>query len=390
MNLIKRNYIYVYLLTLTLVLIGCGKKLEDSKDKNPKSSTPETEVSDYNIVQDLRDELYQAITSNDTLMTEHAYDRNESVDFKFENGETPLTLAIKLAKTEIVSFIIEKTKNLNLRNASGQTALIISLQMQKTYSLNQLIKNKVDLNHTDSNGIAPLMYAYAYSKERTILKLLKYGANGNIKDTSEVPFKKLLAQKKYIKAWNLLSNINSVNENPLSSLELIKAIESNNLLFIEYVLLNSEDYSELLKEENFLFNAINIDTKKKRKEVLRLLLKYGANPNNSDKILPLIHSIVFEQPETMSLLFAYSANPLTIDHNNRKSLGYAVELGNFEMVKQVYKQIIRKYQRNWSINLYKERREACVYLPSKYTIRNNSSLNKKEVKKIQNYLNCNN
>jgi ankyrin repeat protein len=366
---------------------GCGKKIEDSKEASPASPTTESEVADYNIAEDLKEELYRAIISNDTLLTEHAYDRNKTVDFVFENGETPLTLAIKYSKTEIISFIMEKTLDINFKNYSGQTPLIISLKMKKIHALNKLIKAKADLNCTDGNGIAPLMYAYEYTNERTIIKLLKYGARGNIKDISDNSFKSLLKEKNYKTALKLLSNINSVDT--LSNLELVQAIDSKSTHFIEYVLFNHDDYNELIKNENFLFNAMTIEDKSKRKSVLRLLLNYGSSPNSNDKLLPLVQSIIFEQPETTSLLISYNADPLIADNNDRTPLSYTVELGNFNIMKMIFLEIVRKRQFSSRINLYKIKRDACLYLPSRSTIRNNTSITKRNVKKIKTFLNCN-
>ena len=98
----------VLTLSLVMALVGCGKKSDDTAKKvviEDRTPPQRTIVDDKS-----QKELSDAILSNDSLLVDYALEENESIDYLFVDGETPLTKAIKNANNIIITKLINRSK----------------------------------------------------------------------------------------------------------------------------------------------------------------------------------------------------------------------------------------------------------------------------------------
>lgn len=137
------------------------------------------------------------------------------INFKNENGETPLHLATKLELSEICSILIQKKADLNAKdkegntplhlaalsdseemcklllkngapiqakNEKGQTSLHITIANNNKKACKFLIKNKADLNAKNNKGATLLHWAAQTNDKELCELLLEHDADINVQD----------------------------------------------------------------------------------------------------------------------------------------------------------------------------------------------------------------
>ncbi len=148
-----------------------------------------------------------------------------------KDGVTALSLAISYAQHETIPLLLQAGANPNIRNNAGKTPLYYATDSNTVRSL---LEAGAEPNIRDNAGKTPLYYAM---DSNTVRSLLEAGAEPNMRDSKgQTP---------------LLSMLSYLNNN-----SHFYAVDSGDL------------YSE---------------TREDAKEVITFLLKYGADPNISDK-----------------------------------------------------------------------------------------------------------
>lgn len=323
-----------------LCFLSCGKKLEDSpKDANNDISEVEQQKTIQTIDESLKQRLYLAIDSNDSLLVESALREIPSVDFLFVDGQTPVIKAIKESKASIIAKIIEKSTELNLKNKDGETALIRAIKQGNLFATRLIIKKKADLDLTDANGVSPLLHAVYTSSQQMALSLIKHGASLKASENKGEDIEALVARFGLDQLAELVPLIN--NHSTPSNKMLRDAIKSANTNFVEYLLINHNEYKDLMAKRNTLITAMNIDEPNKRKQMLKTLLSKGANPNHSEGVLPLIHAVEQEQLDSVNVLILY-ADPFLTDDLELTALHYAVEQNNYALTEKIYRNMLEK------------------------------------------------
>lgn len=371
---------FVSSLLVTALFISCGKELKDTKKEPSLGSTqPSAQTEVDNVA---RQTLYYAIESNDGLQVESILGQNLNVDFQFVDGETPLIMAIRKARTDVIVQILNKTKNLDLKNAKGETPLIKAIKNNNTFVVRLLSNRKVDLNLADDAGLKPLEHAIYKSNQQLVLNLIKNGADIHIVPADQKSVMELAEHFQLTEVMELLPLIE--NHTEVSSKMLNDAIKSGNHNFLEYLLINHREYRDLIRERNVLITAMNINSQSDRERMLKTLLAKGADPNNNEGVLPLIHAVESEQQESVETLLLY-ANPFLTDDMNLTALHYAVELNNYAIVEKVYLNMVAKSTTDIQNNLSLIVTGACQSRPRIRRPTNQQALN---LRYITNLLRC--
>ncbi|XP_005098014.1 ankyrin-1 [Aplysia californica] len=103
------------------------------------------------------------------------------VDRKFQNGFTPLMMAVNDGLEEVVGFLLEAGANPNISTTNNLTALILATRCQSVNILQLLLKNGANPNEPDPdlNGHVisyPLFWAISRGHLQHIRLLLQHGA----------------------------------------------------------------------------------------------------------------------------------------------------------------------------------------------------------------------
>lgn len=373
---------HISIASLLFILVACGNDIEEnSKAKNPEPLREEPIQTNEQSSETDRIELLIAINSNDTLIVEQSIDKFPDLNFHFANGETPLTYALKKSKNEIISIIANKRQSLNKANQQGLTPLNIAIQRNKIYIIEKLLSFDLSLHTANIHGKYPLDYALDNTTEKTLLRLIHLGAI-----TTDDKFYDKLINKGYQQAAKLYKFTLTLDDrNDHTADDLIMAIKSEGTENIKYILggLNTKI---IINSENFLFEAQNIENQSTRIKVVELLLKNNVDPNTEDIMSPLVQAIILglSDKEVLTLL-KYGADVTILDSNKRLPISYAVEIGNTSLVNIL---IEDAQQRLSNDEMLLHNKHGCYYLPSKVQIRKSKNLKTRNIKAINNSLEC--
>ena len=104
-------------------------------------------------------------------------DRNIPIDFRFNNGATPLVVAAEEGRFDVVEFFIESGANLNARNDHNYSALHWAAFHGHEDIVVLLLRNGADANIKDSTGSTPLALAISRGHRLIAAELISCGAH---------------------------------------------------------------------------------------------------------------------------------------------------------------------------------------------------------------------
>ena len=354
------------------ILFSCGKKIED-RDLTPSSASAQIETStqegNETVSQknnDLQEALFNAISNNDTNLVKSSLKEDPQVDYLFENGETPLTLAIKKAKNEIISLIIKNSQDIDLKNRDGKTAIHLAVSQRKFLAFSNLIGKNAKIDLHDNDNLTPLHYALITQVERFILTLLTYGADFKMKNTKEntknsyslIDKLQELDFKKSIELIRLIENHDNMESD-----RFISAVSLGNTNFVNYLLVNFSQYKEFIKETNIINIAIDIEDPQLRYSMVDMLLNWGANPNINSTTPPLIYAAKRNEIKIIESLIIYGADIFIQDENELNVLDWSVSLLNDSIIKLIFSPLKNTNDEKYRLKIDKVFDNACKMLP---------------------------
>jgi len=330
----------------TVLFISCGKEIKETAP--PVVSTFQVDKpAEIKISDKLKELLFNAIKGNDTLLVDYALNESEHIDYQFKNGETPLTLALYIAKTEIITKIIIKTKNFNLKNKKMNTPLHAAVKMKNFFILNLLLKKDININSIDKFKNTPLNDALYKRVPKFIIKLLIYGADTRIN--------KRVEQGLLINNQEIKSLVKLINEPKKISNQLLnQAVKNGDINAVEYFLENFTGYQEILKKRNLLLTALNIESPKVRSIMMDQLLRRGANPNNQEGIAAIIRAVILEDTDAVAQLINYGADLTAVDDEELTALDYAFNSSNYRLVRVINATLFKEFENENDGQRYRE------------------------------------
>lgn len=331
-------------LILLMIITGCGKKPKDSKGINPNIETTESTISIEGL-----NKLQNALRARNLKEFESLLNLKEiSLNHIYEDGETLLTLAIKMNLPDFVEALIESNTDINAINIIKETPLLVAARMGREGIAKRLILAKAKLNEVDSEGNTALLVSIKNGHQGIALTLIHNQADIRINNNQNYDALKLAEYKNLNTVADLLRSIIqgtiSVPEmEHLRTLFKLGDIKNLNPLLTEYPELIRK-YDEELNPYLIIINNQSHDT---ARDIFYLIDTYGANPNGSSKVetSPLIESVKIKNSSFVSF---FSTRPdVNIDRrdNNKKTaLIHAVELNHLEIVKILMnKSPLKKY-----------------------------------------------
>lgn len=366
----------LFILTLSLgLIIGCGKKVEETSNGSATTSTTENALEGQagNIALK-RTELLNAIHSNDLNLVKQAIVDNPDLIFRFEDGESPLTKAIKVSKSEILQALIGTSQAINFANSRGEIPLnlvIKSPELQRDKKLDlvkMMITKNAKINNRNAQGLTPLVSAIIFNLEEIGITLVKRGANIELNGTTRITpldLAKKYGLDKLAELIQLISNHDQVKKSTL-----VNAMSNTQISFIHYLLINYPEYIELIDKENLLIRALSLSDKGTRLRLLAYFLDRGAKVDGTSQKTPLMFASNMQHDSSLLSVAKLIKNGADLIKRNRygnTAIIMAVQKLNSRIVERLYNAIRRKrdsadddQKQKYQIVLD----EACNFLPS--------------------------
>lgn len=251
------------------------------------------------------DLLFKAIADNDlTLMENFNKISPEIINQKDEAGYTPLLLAAKNNRPELLIWLLENGADPNLSNAKGENAVTIALKNGNIH----LLKNLHRFQYLDwknrENSFTDNALLYALENDNVLI----------VKDFLEV--------KNYLPDYAFQDTGVPI---------LVEAVFNDATGVVDYLLSKTAN-------PNIRFDTrpvLSIAAMFGQYEICKLLLKAGANPNETDGPLttPLMFAAEEGHAHVVQLLLENGANPHAKDLSNQTAYDKAVNNNRIDVVR---------------------------------------------------------
>ena len=339
------------LLSLALfvtTLISCGKNLENSKTTN----SSDTFVAEQSIgLESDRKDLFSAIRSNQFFFVKHTLRAFESLSFQFEeNGETPLTEAIKSSRVDIIVELLRKGNIVNLENQFSEIPLILILKSMRMdrYTKRDLILNllskDVDINKKGINGFTAIKTAIEEKQENIAKLLIIRVANISESYNDGTDLLSLADESGFETLSSLMSK--AKEKSTINVENVSRAIEKADLEILKFYNHKGSQLKTLIDKQNLLIEVLKVKNKKERLKLLKFLLstvKVSASGNPTASVSPLIFAAKQKESShknSISKLIQFEVDLYTTDVNGMTALDVAARKLNRDSLEKIYERLV--------------------------------------------------
>ena len=214
------------------------------------------------------------------LLIQHGADIEKRVD-----GMTSLAHAVRKGHLTIVKYLINNhNSNICTVNSQGQNLLMIACHKQKV-SVVKYLTAKISVNNKTPQGITALMFSVWSGDDSIVRHLVECGAQINARDCGRTTALMLGSERHYtpceVIKYLVLAGAKPDLRDKYGHTALMYAIHTGNYDKVSY----------FLTQTNVLLNTkskcgvtpLMIASRWSNLEIVRLLLKWGANPSTTDK-----------------------------------------------------------------------------------------------------------
>jgi|GEM_PF-1958169 len=332
-NQSKYRHMRITYLLFALVLVACGKKTHENSASLKKTEVQlSVEEKEFNHLKEIR----KTILNNNLLGLKIILQENPlfNLNSLLHDGETPLSLSIKLDHREIRNFLIERDVDLNRKNANQQSPLMTSIIHSKENSFKVLLDRQIDLEIKDANSETALFYAVKLKHESMALELIKRGARTDLIDFTEKSLYDLALFNQLPEVIEALKTIKQV-ENGTPTIDVFrKVVAEANYNSLKTILIRFPDLANQYEDLNPLEILTYNQDENSALRTAELLLKYKVNVDGPEKQMspPIISAIKNNKIGFFHLFINNKANLSLLDNAGKSSLIYAIEMNSVELV----------------------------------------------------------
>ena len=313
------------------------------------------------------------IVAGDEEKTREFLARKYDVNCKGDDGITPLLLAARHKRENILRMLLEQGANPRARDIEGQTTLH-QLTMLREIPISEtlidlLLRDRPPLDISDSMGNTPLMFACASGENLLARKLISHGAdvcaaklndgvtplhyavfNGNVqiipllitngadpgakRESGYTPLHDaaLGDSTDAIEQLLLAGADKEATVVPSKSTPLLSAVRSGKLACVTILLQNGVNVKA---SDSMGKTSIHLAASQGQLEMVKALLDHGADPDARDdhQETSLTGASAKGQLEVVKTLLHHGANPDARNWNKRTSLHRATIKGQLEVIK---------------------------------------------------------
>ena len=313
-----------------------GSRALQRKDLDTTTDGPKSMIMD--------EVLASAITEGDEEKTRELFAHSYDVNCKDKDGFTPLLLAARYRKENVLRLLLEKGANPGAKCNKGQTTLHLlavspELPISETM-IDLLLKTRPPFDLRDDEGVTPLMDACAAGEQLLATKLINHGANIRaISHTGRSPLHYAAWKGKAHMIPLLIANGAALeaktieNDGGCTPLHLAAGNPSDASDTVERLLQAGAD-----KEATSIYwknTPSHLAIKNHNKACLAHLLEYGANTEVSDRDgqTLLVAAAKEGELDIVKSLLDHGANLNAAASRGWTSLHWAADKGHVEIVK---------------------------------------------------------
>jgi len=261
-------------------------------------------------------------------------------DINGKNGssETPLMLAIKENKKDIVALLLSKNANPDISSIGNITPMLMATENENIDVIKMLIKAKAATDVYDVRGKTPLMVAIQKNNLDIIDILLFSSADVNFhKKGLKTPLQEVLTAGNINKdvLFVLLANGAKIPEGEMGIKIVSEAINSGDIDIIKTIVENSNIGDMKIDYDNLVTYSL----KNGNEEIAVYFMKHSKNPNepNSYQVSPLELAIPKEYLEATKYLISKGADVTKKTKKGYKIFDLAFKTNNLKLSKLILK-----------------------------------------------------
>uniref|UniRef100_A0AAY4A7B2 Ankyrin 3 n=1 Tax=Denticeps clupeoides TaxID=299321 RepID=A0AAY4A7B2_9TELE len=252
---------------------------------------------------------------------------------QFAKGFTPLHVAAKYGKIEVVSLLLQKKASPDTSGKSGLTPLHVAAHYDNQKVALLLLDQGASPHAAAKNGYTPLHIAAKKNQMEIATTLLEYGAHTNAVTRQGISPLHLAAQEGNVDMVTLLlardTTINLGNKSGLTPLHLAAQEDKVN---VAEVLVNHG--ATLDPETKMAYTPLHVASHYGNVKMVHFLLKNQAKVNAKTKngYTPLHQAAQQGHTHIINLLLQYGASPNELTMNGNTALSIARRLGYISVV----------------------------------------------------------
>lgn len=177
MNILKRIYLLLLFQPIFIFNIYSDKILNAiAKNRNEDAINYINELNNIEITDPKEERTYLGWAcqkGNLTIVKYLIEAKNANLESVDKSKSTPLILASRANRLDVVTYLLEQNANLEAQDIYGWTALMWAIYKKNINVVVLLVNKNADLYATDKNGDSPFTLAMPPKGSKTIFKILK-------------------------------------------------------------------------------------------------------------------------------------------------------------------------------------------------------------------------
>lgn len=305
----------IYLNVAAGLLLACGGCFSSSEMKPKPLSDDERSI-------------FKSIPSQSSVSFNEEVSALRNVNFRNEDGMTPLMLCAVYDRTDKMKMLIEHNASLNLQDLSGNTALIIAASNGNLASVKLLMEDGASAEIENSSGATALAEAARTGRPEIVTYLLNCGVDVNHKDKNKTTVLMRAARAKVAALETvkiLVENKADIKAQDNAGIPAAGyAIGASNIEVFKYFLSLEPD---MLKDQALSFPMLKKAIYRKDLPAVQVLVESGV-PVNRDR-----NSMVLAAERTDLNAITRGLSRSKFMDDGRTPLMWAAESGNPDIVK---------------------------------------------------------